>query len=471
MSDMKGSIMSTITVTSPYDGKSLGEYPLMGLPEVHAALETAKKTYDNQKEWLKKHQRIHILERTVEIMKEEIELLTHIAASEGGKPYMDSKVEVQRAINGVKLAIEHLGVYGGKEIPMGQTESSENRMAYTMMEPIGVVLAISAFNHPLNLAVHQIIPALAVGAPVIIRPSSSTPMSTLHFVDILYRAGLPKVWCQVILCSTENAEVLVKSPKIDFLTFIGSAHVGWHLRSIVAPGTRVSLEHGGVAPVIVEPDATLDTLIPSLVKGGYYHAGQVCVSVQRVFVHEDILHDVASRICSAASALKVGDPLDPQTEVGPLIAPKEVDRVDAWVKEAIQSGGQLLCGAKKLANNCYAPTVILNPSDKATISQNEVFGPVVCLYSYKALDEALAQANALDVSFQAAVFTHHLDHALYAVKHLNAKTVMVNDHTAFRVDWMPFGGAKASGLGVGGIPYAMEEMSNVKLMVIKSSVL
>jgi len=232
-----------------------------------------------------------------------------------------------------------------------------------------------------------------------------------------------------------------------------------------------SLEHGGVAPVIVEKDADLEELIPSLSKGGFYHAGQVCVSVQRIYVHEDIIDEVASKLSASAASLVVGDQMDPKTEVGPLINNDEVNRVEEWVNEAVQTGGKILTGGKRISASLYEPTVILNPSDDALVSTKEVFGPVVCLYTYNDIEEAFNRANSLDVSFQAAVFTKNLDTALLAVKRLNGTAVMVNDHTAFRVDWMPFGGAKASGLGLGGILNSMEEMSNEKLMVIKSNVL
>ncbi len=461
----------TIKVRSPFSGELLHEMPAASKTDVDKALNLARDVFDDQDKWLPKYERIAILEKTIEIMKSRVQELTLIAVNEGGKPYLDSKIEVERAINGVKLAIEHMGVFEGKEIAMGHTQSSVNRMAYTMKEPIGVVAAISAFNHPLNLAVHQTIPAIAVGSPVIIKPSETTPMSALNFVEILYEAGLPKAWCQVLVCHRAEAEYLATNAKVDYLTFIGSAKVGWYLNSKVSAGTRVGLEHGGVAPVIVESDADMTELIPALTKGGFYHAGQVCVSVQRIYVHEDICESVAQELAASASKLIVGDPLDAKTEVGPLITHNEVDRVESWVNEAIQGGAKVLCGGQRISDTCYEPTVLLNPASDAKVSTSEVFAPVVCVYSYSNIHDAFKEANSLEVSFQAAVFTKNIDTALLSVKRLNATAVMVNDHTAFRVDWMPFGGAKASGLGLGGIPYSMHEMSKEKLMVIKSSVL
>ncbi|GKT23826.1 aldehyde dehydrogenase family protein, partial [Aduncisulcus paluster] len=285
-------------------------------------------------------------------MSSQIEELTILCASEGGKPYMDSKVEIQRAINGVKLSIEALSSFEGSEVAMGHTASSANRMAYTFKEPIGVVAAVSAFNHPFNLAVHQVIPAIAVGCSVIIKPATQTPMSAVKLIEILAEAGLPKGWAQAVVCGREAGELLATSPKINFLTFIGSG----------------SVEHGGVAPVIVEADADIDAMIPDLGKGGFYHAGQVCVSVQRVYVHDSIVDEVASKLADYASKLVVGDQLDPKTEVGPLINNNEVNRVEEWVNEAKEKGGKILTGGNRISASCYEPTVILNPADDALVS-------------------------------------------------------------------------------------------------------
>ncbi|MCP4970157.1 MAG: aldehyde dehydrogenase family protein [Arcobacter sp.] len=460
--------MSSIEVLSPFDDSVVGSVPFSSYEEVEAAIDLAQATFLDHANALPKFKRVEILEKVVEIMSSQIDELTKLCASEGGKPWIDSQVEVYRAINGVKLAIEALGAQEGKEIAMGHTASSANRMAYTFKEPIGVVAAVSAFNHPLNLAVHQIIPAIAVGCSVVIKPATQTPMSAIRMVEILEEAGLPNGWAQAVVCDRKAGELLATSPKVNALTFIGSGAVGWYLNSKVSPGTRVALEHGGVAPVIVEADADIDDLIPSIGKGGFYHAGQVCVSVQRVFVHESIVEEVASKLSDYASKLVVGDQLDPKTEVGPLVNNNEVNRVEEWVNEAVTKGGKILTGGKRISASCYEPTVIVNPADDALVSTKEVFGPVVCIYSYSDIEEAFNRANSLEVSFQAAVFTKNIDTALKSVKRLNATAVMVNDHTAFRVDWMPFGGAKASGLGMGGIHHSMEECSNEKMMVIKS---
>ncbi len=463
--------MSSIQVNRPFDGGLIKEIALHNADDVERALRVAHSLFQDQANWLPAWQRIRILEKVVEIMSGQIDELTHIATEEGGKPWMDSRVEVLRAINGVKLAIEHIAHIKGEQIPMGLTESSGNRLAFTFREPIGVVSSISAFNHPLNLIIHQVVPAIAVGSPVIIKPAMTTPLSCLRFVEILAEAGLPDGWCQCLVCDNQNAEKLVSDERINYLSFIGSANVGWFLRSKLSPGTRCALEHGGAAPVIVEADADFEPMIESLLKGGFYHAGQVCVSVQRVFAHESICEKLAEALAEGAGRLIVGDPLDKSTEVGPLILEREVDRVGEWVLEAVQQGARVLTGGERVSKTCYAPTVLLNPPEEAKVSRLEIFGPVVCVYSYKHLSDAIRRANALPLAFQASVFTKDLDAALEAVKQLNATAVMVNDHTAFRVDWMPFGGRDSSGIGMGGIQYSMHEMTREKMMVIKSRVL
>jgi len=463
--------MKQLKVFSPYNNKLIKEIPMVGAEEVEKALNIAYGLFKDRSKWLPAYRRVEILERVAQIMSTRVEALINIAAEEGGKPYMDSKVEVLRAINGVKLAMEYIGQMKGEQIPMGHTKSSANRLAFTFREPIGVVSSISAFNHPLNLIIHQTVPAIAVGSPVIIKPALTTPLSCLAFMDILKEAELPDGWCQVLVTENDAAEKLVLDKRINYFSFIGSAKVGWYLRSKLPPGTRYALEHGGAAPIIVEKDADVDAMLPALLKGGFYHAGQVCVSVQRVFVHESICEDVASKLAKMASALIVGDPLDKKTEVGPLILTREVERVEEWVNEAVSKGAKVLSGGKRISDTLYEPTVLLNPPDDVKVTTQEIFGPVVSIYPYSDRNEAIDRANSLPFAFQAAVFTNNLETTLDTVKKLNATAVMVNDHSAFRVDWMPFGGRDSSGIGMGGIPYSMDEMTREKMMVIKSDVL
>ncbi|OMQ13024.1 aldehyde dehydrogenase family protein [[Flexibacter] sp. ATCC 35103] len=458
----------TAQIIFPYDQSPVKEVPMINKNDVETILNTAYTLFENQSGWIPAYKRIEILEKTASIMNDRSEELIHLAISEGGKPYKDSKAEILRAIKGVKLAAEHISQIKGEQIPMALTEASVNRIAFTSKEPIGVVAAVSAFNHPLNLAVHQVATAIAAGCPVIFKPASSTPLSGLALADILKEAGLPAGWLQVVLCDNETAELLVTDRRIHFLTFIGSAKVGWSLKSKLSPGTRCALEHGGAAPVIVESDADFSEMIPDLVKGGFYHAGQVCVSVQKIYVNQEISDRFIEVFAEATDKLIVGNPFDKTTDVGSLITPKEVDRVEQWVNEAIQEGATLITGGKRISDTCFQPTVLFNPSENSKVSTSEIFGPVVCIYSFTDREEAIKRANALEVHFQAAVFTKNVDIALDTAKKLNATAVMINDNTAFRVDWMPFGGRDSSGLGMGGISYTIEDMVREKMMVFKS---
>ncbi len=458
-----------LDVTAPYDGQLIAKVELGGAAAAERALSTAYELYRDRDRWLSAAERIEILRGAAAIMQEQREYLATEAAREGGKPLVDSLVEVDRAIDGVIECVEFLRTQHGEEVPMRLNAASADRIAFTTHEPIGVVLAFSAFNHPLNLVVHQVGPAIATGCPCIIKPAEATPLSGLRFVKILREAGLPEEWCQGMMATDlEVAGSMVSDSRVAFFSFIGSAKVGWMLRSKLAPGARCALEHGGAAPVLVAGDADLDSATPLLAKGGFYHAGQVCVSVQRVFAHSDVCGYLAARLAAAASELSVGDPTLPETEVGPLIRPAEVKRVDGWVKEAVDAGAELLTGGAPLSDTCYSPTVLLSPPADAKVSTQEIFGPVICVYDYRDIDEALARANSLPYAFQASVFTRDIDTAVRAARRLDAAAVMVNDHPAFRVDWMPFAGLKESGYRTGGIPYTMEDMQVKKLLVIRS---
>jgi acyl-CoA reductase-like NAD-dependent aldehyde dehydrogenase len=456
-------------VRAPFDGSLIATVDQADRAAVEKAFATAYGLFRNRDAWLKPSERIAILEKAAALMQSCRDDLALEAAREGGKPLADSRVEADRAIDGIKLCVQHLRTQAGGEIPMNLNAASSGRLAFTKQEPIGVVVAFSAFNHPINLIIHQVGPAIAAGCPVIVKPAKATPLSCFRLINILRQAGLPAEWCQPLVTVDNNiAGEMVADRRLGFLSFIGSGRVGWDLRSKLAPGARCSLEHGGVAPVIVAADADVDNALPLIAKGGFYHAGQVCVSVQRVYADNIIARPFAERLAAQAKALKVGDPTLSDTEVGPLIRESEVTRVDEWVQEAISRGAKTLCGAKAISSRFYAPTVLYNPPDDARVSTHEVFGPVVCVYSYDKIDEAITRANALPYAFQAAVFTRDLDTMLRAARRLDAAAVMVNDHTAFRVDWMPFAGLKESGLGTGGIQYTMEDMQIKKLVVIRS---
>jgi acyl-CoA reductase-like NAD-dependent aldehyde dehydrogenase len=459
----------TIEVRSPYSGTLLATVEGTNEANAERALEVAYALFRDKKSWLRPELRGRVLEHAATVMHNRYDELVETATSEGGKPLVDSRIEVTRAIDGVKLCYETIRNEAGQVVPVTEPTEGVSRLAFTQKEPIGVVLAFSAFNHPLNLIVHQVATAVAAGCPVIVKPASTTPLSCYKFVEILHECGLPRAWCQMVMPESHALSGRMASDhRVAFFSFIGSARVGWQLRSRLAAGTRAALEHGGGAPVIVDRSADIDKMIPLLLKGGYYHAGQVCVSVQRVFVHESQMHEVAERLRAGAEQLVVGDPLDGDTDVGPLIRASEVDRIDEWVKEAVDDGAEVLAGGTRIDNNCYAPTLLLNPSQTVRVSRQEVFGPLICLYSYSDTDTAIDQANSLEVAFQAAVFAQDIDRAVDIYHKLDAATVMINDHTAFRQDGMPFAGLRESGLGIGGIPYTIEEMQIEKMMVIRS---
>ncbi len=459
--------MNKLQVFSAYDRVLLAELPTQSESEARDALGRAYALYSDRSAWLSPAQRIVILTRLRALIHEQRGGLALEAAREGGKPLRDSLIEIERAENGVTTALGAVGRLTGTEVPMGLNFASLGRWATTFREPRGVVFAISAFNHPFNLLIHQVVTAIAAGCPVVVKPSRSTPLCCVSLLRLLEEAGLPEGYCQMILTDDEVTANLVEDERIGFLSFIGSAEVGWMLRSRLAPGADCALEHGGVAPVIVDETADLDDAAQLLVRGAFYHAGQVCVSVQRIFAHESVMQGLSERMLEHTSELIVGDPCLEDTDIGPLIRPAEVDRIDEWVEAAQGSGAALLCGGKRLGPTTYSPTILIDPDDQTRLSQREVFGPVAAIYSYRDLDQAVMRANLEDAYFQAAYFTNRLDRALSIGRKLHGTSVMINDHTAFRVDWMPFGGHRKSGLRVGGIEATMRDMTIERMLVFR----
>lgn len=458
-----------ISVNSPFDDHLIKNVAYTTDAEIENIILQAHEIFLDKSNWLTASSRISILENIYKIMQVKKSELAFIAAEEGGKPLTDSRLEVERALESILIAKNNIANLVGNEVPMQLNAASLNKRAYTMRMPVGVVYAISAFNHPINLVVHQAVSAIAAGCPVIVKPASSTPLSCLAIMQIIYEAGLPKPWCQAVLCDNNIAEKIVSDPRLRYFSFVGSSKVGWYLRTKLAPGTKCSLEHGGAAPVIVEPDADLEKVVPDIVRGGFYHAGQVCVSTQRVYVHQKIMKSFTNKILEQVDKLKIGDPILETTDIGPLISKAALHRVEDWVNEASYKGGKVLIGGKMTNNSCFEPTVILDVPPTATLATHEVFGPVISLHSYNKITEALSAANNVPYHFQSSIYTNNIDTAWQAIKELNANTVLINEHTAFRVDWMPFAGQNESGLGVGGIPYAMEEMTYLKQAIWHSS--
>ncbi|MFJ6324162.1 MULTISPECIES: aldehyde dehydrogenase family protein [unclassified Rhizobium] len=454
-----------LKVYQAFDRQLIADIAADDAEALERKLGLAARTFADREGWLPAHRRMAILRRASELLSDNRDRFAVMIAREGGKPLTDAIIEVTRGIDGLVNAADELRNFGGKEIPMGLTAASMNRWAFTTKEPIGVVAAISAFNHPLNLIIHQIAPAVAVGCPVIVKPAATTPISCIEIVKLFWEAGLDERRCQTLI--TEDnvlAERFATDSRIAFMSFIGSAKVGWYLKSKLPPGTRCALEHGGAAPVIVDRSASVDAIVGTIVKGGYYHAGQVCVSAQRLFVHDDILATFTDALVAKVANLRVGDPTRTETEVGPLILPRETERVASWIQEAIDAGARQFSGGR-LSETTLLPSVLLNPPADAKVSRLEVFGPLTCIYGYSDVDDAIRIANSLPYAFQASVFSTDIAVALKAARHLDASAVLVNDHTAFRTDWMPFAGRRQSGYGVGGIPWTMEEMADDKMVV------
>jgi acyl-CoA reductase-like NAD-dependent aldehyde dehydrogenase len=454
----------SITVINPYDLSKIETLTYNTEKEIEASLQTAFDLW-KQKKLLPKIERIQILERLSQKIKSNVKSIAMLATSEGGKALKDSIIEIERAALGVDHAIAVLKTSHGEMIPMGGNASSQNKLAFTVAEPVGPVLAISAFNHPFNLIVHQVVPAVAVGAPILIRPASTTPLSCRLLLNMLYEAGLPKEYAKMILCSRENAEKLVSDSRLRFFSFIGSSKVGWHLKQKLQPYVHATMEHGGVAPAVVWKDADIDAILPGLVKASYYHAGQVCVSLQKLIVHEDVYTNLKEKFVAAASKLKVGNPALESTDYGPLISVDEKKRVLEWLQEV---KGNIILGGSETTDNCISPTVVENPDRNAKVSTKEIFAPMVALYKCKNKEEALSIANSQELSFQSSIYTRDMDTALAFIKAFDCKTALINENPAFRVDWMPFGGTHHSGFGVGGIPYTMKDYTFDKQIIIQS---
>lgn len=455
-----------LDVVQPGTGRVIERLPLESREQASVRLQTALQAHQ-QRAAQPLHERLHILGKTAALLETQRDSLAVLIATEGGKPLNDARVEVTRALDGFQIAMRDLQHLHGHAVPMGLTAASEGRATMSWRDPIGVELAISAFNHPLNLAVHQIIPAVAVGTPVLFKPSPKTPLSGLHLLQCLHACGLNPDMAQPLLIDDTTLLELVSDRRIAHVSFIGASGVGWEIRRRIANGTRICLEHGGIAPCIIDDDVQLERMIPSLARGAFYHAGQVCVSTQRIYVPGGRASEVAQALAAAAEALVVGQATELSTEVGPLIRPESVQRVRAVVREAISQGARCLTGGEPLSEWFYPPTVLLNPPDSASVSRDEVFGPVVCVYDADDLDAAIHRANQTRYAFQASIFTNRVNNALKASRQLEASTVLINDHTAFRTDWMPFAGRGESGLGDGGIGYSMHALTQSRTVIWK----
>jgi glyceraldehyde-3-phosphate dehydrogenase (NADP+) len=415
------------------------------------------------------HERAAILMSVSGALKTRQDEIARTLAGEAGKAIRDATAEVDRAAMTFHIAAEEARRLGGEVVPMDLAPHGAGRIGITRRFPIGPVAAISPFNFPLNLSAHKVAPAIAAGNPIVLKPATKTPLSALYLAELLAAAGLPEGAISVLPMPRTVGDRLVTDARFKLLTFTGSSPVGWDMKNR-AGKKKVILELGGNAGVVIDDSADLQFAATRIATGGFALAGQSCISVQRVYVHERVFDDFSGRLLTLVEALKVGDPLDPATDVGPMIDEGEAARVDAWVQEAVARGARVLTGGTRLGGALYSPTVITDVPADAKVCAAEVFAPLVGLYPFARFDDALREVNRSAFGLQAGVFTSTLEHALRAFDELDVGGVIVNDVPTWRADQMPYGGIKDSGLGREGPRYTIEEMTEPKLLVINRSI-
>jgi acyl-CoA reductase-like NAD-dependent aldehyde dehydrogenase len=452
-----------LKVRFPYTGDVYAEVSQAGNAELKKAVTAACRGFALTRR-LPSHARAEILFRIADGIHARAEELADVLVMEGGKTRKFAGSEVARAEMTVRLSAEEAKRIYGEVLPLDLSTDTEGRTGFVQRFPLGPVVGIVPFNFPLNLACHKLAPAIAAGNSIILKPASTTPVSSLILGDIALAAGLPPEAISVVPCTGVRAEQLARDPRVAYLSFTGSCAVGWHLREI-AGRTRVGLELGGNAAVIVHEDANLDYAAQRIATGGFINAGQVCISVQRVLIHRPVYEEALRKILSAVKALRVGDPRDPATDVGPMIDRLKAEEAFRKVQEAKKQGAKVLLGGT-LEETMFAPTVLSDTTPEMRVNREEVFAPVISLVPYDTFDEALRIADAGEFGLQVGIFTQNINRAMQAFAGMQVGGVMVNDIPTFRTDAMPYGGAKGSGLGREGPRYAIEEMSEMRLMVI-----
>ena len=452
-----------IEVVSPYDGSTVARVAKAGAAETRAAVDAAERA---MRDPLPAHKRAEILVRVAGALGKRADEVARQISAEAGKPLKAARVEVARAMSTYTMSAVEARKLAGEMVPMDASQAGEGKLAFTQRVPIGVVGAISPFNFPLNLVAHKIAPALAAGCAVVLKPASQTPLSALLLAELEHDAGLPAGWLNVLVGpASEIGDVLVEDDRVKLITFTGSAGVGWKLRER-APRKRVNLELGNATPVIVEADADVEDAATRCAANAFSFAGQSCISVQRILVHEDVYDAFRAAFLPRVEALVVGDPAEEETDVGPLISEGERDRVVAWIEEAREAGAAILTGGR-VEDDLLLPTVVERPGPETKLACDEAFGPVCTLQPYAALDEAIAIANATRYGLQAGIFTSSIRTALEASRALEFGGVTVNEAPTFRADQMPYGGVKDSGNTREGPAWAVREMTEERLVVIQ----
>jgi len=389
-------------------------------------------------------------------------------AAEAGKPLKHARAEVERSISTFTFAAEEAKRIGGEMIPLDVTPASGDRYGITKRVPSGAVFAITPFNFPLNLVAHKVGPALACGCPIVVKPASRTPLASLMLAEVVAESGAPEGAFSVVPCSAEVADAFVPDERLAVLSFTGSAAVGWNLKSR-AGRKRVTLELGGNAACVVDATADVDVAASRCAMGAFAYQGQVCISVQRILAHESVYGNFMKKFLKRIEGIRVGDPLDENTDFSAMISEAEAVRIEEWVNEALNSGARILCGGRR-DGAVYYPTVLENVPDEAKISCEEAFGPVAVVSPFGDFDDAIHAVNKSKYGLQAGVFTNDLSHAQTAFDELEVGAVIINDAPTFRVDNMPYGGVKFSGFGREGVRHAIEEMTELRLCVMTRDV-
>jgi acyl-CoA reductase-like NAD-dependent aldehyde dehydrogenase len=453
----------TITVRFPYTGEVYAQVCQATTNDLRAAVAAACVGYEKTR-IMTSHERSQVLMRLADAIHKRGNELADVLVMEGGKTRKFAAAEVARAEVTVRTTAEEAKRMYGEIIPLDWTPDTAGRTGFLQRFPIGPVVGIVPFNFPLNLACHKLAPAIAAGNSIILKPASATPVSSLILGDLAIEAGLPKEAVSVVPCTGVRAEQLAKDPRIAFLSFTGSPAVGWHLRSI-AGHAKVGLELGGNAATIVHEDANLDFAAQRIATGGFVNAGQVCISVQRVLIHRAVFDIAVEKILAATRALKVGDPRDPACDVGPMIDRVKAEEAYRKVQEARNEGASVLLGGN-LEGCLFEPTILAGTTPAMRVNREELFAPAISVIPYDDFSEALRIANDSEFGLQTGIFTQNINRAMRAFATMDVGGVIINDIPTFRVDQMPYGGAKASGLGREGPRYAIEEMTEQRLMVI-----
>jgi acyl-CoA reductase-like NAD-dependent aldehyde dehydrogenase len=450
-------------VRSPYSGEAVARVARGGAEQTRRAIDAAA---DAMRDPLPAHKRAEILEGVARLLAERHDELARTISAEAGKPLKAARVEAERAVSTFAHAAVEARRLAGDVVPMDASPAGAGKLAFTLRIPIGVVGAISPFNFPLNLVAHKIAPALAAGCAVVLKPAGQTPLSALLLAELEMEAGLPPGWLSVVVGpASEIGDVLVSDERVRLITFTGSAEVGWKLRERAAR-KKVSLELGNATPVIVEADADVDETATKLAANAFSFAGQSCISVQRIYVQRTAYDQFLSRFLPRVEALKLGDPADEETDVGPVIDDDARDRILAWIEEARAGGASVLAGGD-VVDGLIRPTVLADVTPEMKVSCAEVFGPLCTVTAYDSLEDAIALANGTEYGLQAGIFTSNLKTALAAASVLVFGGVTVNEAPTFRADQMPYGGVKASGNTREGPHYAVREMTEERLVVLQ----